>query len=139
MRTANAVKQARQNLNIRAYLVNANRRPNSELFVIRETNATVDWYRVERPDGQPVRDPRVVEGWVDGRFVRSEQSIMDEDARIRQAEDERRATEQAEQQRRAQLERDNQQARRDAQDRRNSLDPRFWYYRLRDSTTRRFR
>lgn len=76
-------------------------------------------YRVERPDGQPVRDPRVREGWVNRRDLRTEQSVIDENAR-RRADEERRAAEQpAEQQSRDQQEGDIQQTRGDAQDRRN--------------------
>ena len=88
---------------------------------------------MERPDGQPVRDPRVREGWVERRYLRTEQSVIDENARRQRADEERRAVEQqAEQHMGDQGDRDIHQAQRDAQGRLNALDPRRLYYWFQD-------
>ena len=97
-------------------MVDANQCPDSEPLVIKATNAAVTHYRVERDDGQPINHPLVnSEGWVDGRFLRSEQSINEEN-RAQQAADERRAADEAEQQRRDQREADVQRGTGDGRD-----------------------
>lgn len=47
-------------------------------------------------DGQLPTDSRVVNGWVDGRELRSERSVLEENRKARQAENDRRAAEEAE-------------------------------------------
>lgn len=96
----------------------------------------MDRYRVERPDGQPVRDPRVREGWVERRYLRTEQSVTDENARIQRDQEERRAAEQQAEQQREQQERQIQQAPTDAWGWRDSLNPRKLCRQLRDSMRR---
>jgi hypothetical protein len=87
----------------KVFLVDADRRPNSELLVVQETNNVVTRCRVTLVDGQLPIDTRVVEEWVDGRDLRSERSVLEEDRKARQAEDDQRAAEEAERRRRDDL------------------------------------